>query len=273
MAVQIGKPMLLADSIETFDALIEPILAKAVTKRGANLQIKIGEDDIEYSEDFSFFITTKLSKPHFAPEVCVLVNVLNMMVTETGLLDQMLTQIIVYEEPKLMDKKDTAIRTAAENNKKKGQLEDTILNQIATSEVDILENDVLMNTLNESKQHQKVIAQQEQSDKNTLDQVDKLKDTYHITAVRVSRLFFVLMQIMNVNSMYQYSLKYFKGILHMALHSAHDRTDLKSKEKRKNYFRDKFTELLYTNICRSLFEVDKLLFSFLMCLKIKDEET
>lgn len=67
----------------------------------------------------------------------------------------MLTQIIVYEEPKLMDKKDQAIQTAAVNRKKKEELEDTILNQIATSEVDILENDILMNTLNESKQHQK----------------------------------------------------------------------------------------------------------------------
>lgn len=91
-----------------------------------------------------------------------------------------------------MEKKDTAIRTAAENSKKKSELEDTILNQIATSEVDILENDVLMNTLNESKAQQKIIAQQEQSDKNTLDQVEKLRDTYMVTATRVSRLFFVL---------------------------------------------------------------------------------
>jgi dynein heavy chain, axonemal len=36
----------------------------------------------------------------------------------------MLNQIIKHEEPKLMDKKDTAIRTLAENNKKKSELED-----------------------------------------------------------------------------------------------------------------------------------------------------
>lgn len=51
-----------------------------------------------------------------------------------------------------MEKKETAIKAAADNAMKKAELEDTILNQIATSEVDILENDVLMTTLNESKQ-------------------------------------------------------------------------------------------------------------------------
>ena len=89
--IQYGKPVLLADSIESFDALIEPIMAKAVSKRGSAYMIKIGEDDIEYDQGFKFYITTKLSKPHFAPEVCVLVNILNMMVTEKGLLDQMLS--------------------------------------------------------------------------------------------------------------------------------------------------------------------------------------
>ena len=139
--------MLLADSIETFDALIEPIMAKAVSKRGSALMIKIGEDDLEYDEGFKFYITTKLSKPHFAPEVCVLVNILNMMVTEKGLLDQMLSQICKNEDPKLMEKRETAIKTLAENNRIKSELEDKILNQIATSEVDILDDDVLMVTL------------------------------------------------------------------------------------------------------------------------------
>lgn len=58
-----------------------------------------------------------------------------------------------------------------------------------------------------------------------------------------------------------------------ALAAAANREDLKSKEKRKNFFRDEFTKLLYQNICRSLFEADKLLFSFMMTLKVKDEDT
>lgn len=41
--------------------------------------------------------------------------------------------------------------TSAANNKKKAELEDKILNQIAQSDVDILEDDVLLITLDESK--------------------------------------------------------------------------------------------------------------------------
>jgi len=44
------------------------------------------------------------------------------------------------------------------------------------------------------------------------------------------------------------------------------------RNDRKNFFIKEFTRILYENICASLFEKDKLLLSFLMCLKMMDEE-
>lgn len=63
----------------------------------------------------------------------------------------MLNIVVKHEDPKNMDKFNQAIVTSAANNKKKAELEDKILNQIAQSDVDILEDDVLLITLDESK--------------------------------------------------------------------------------------------------------------------------
>lgn len=50
-----------------------------------------------------------------------------------------------------MEKSKNAIKQKAENDRKRAELEDKILTQIATSEVDILDDDILMVALDESK--------------------------------------------------------------------------------------------------------------------------
>jgi dynein heavy chain len=49
--------------------------------------IKLGDKMEEYNRGFKFYVTTKLSRPHYAPEICVKVTMLNFMVTEEGLMD------------------------------------------------------------------------------------------------------------------------------------------------------------------------------------------
>jgi dynein heavy chain len=128
ISINLGNPVILEDANETFDPLLEPLLGKQIEKLGSNWTIKLGDGNIEYSKDFRFYISTKLSKPHYAPEVCVKVSMLNFMVTESGLEEQMLVMVVTHEDPKNMDKYKNAIKQKAENKRIMAQLEDTILN-------------------------------------------------------------------------------------------------------------------------------------------------
>lgn len=125
--------------------------------------IKLGDGFIEYSKDFSFYITTKFSKPHYSPEVCVKVNMLNFMVTEKGLMDQMLNFVVKHQESAKFEKRRLGIIQSAKNERIKNQLQDDILNKIATSDDNILMDDELIVKLDSSKaQYIEIEAQMEQ---------------------------------------------------------------------------------------------------------------
>ena len=59
--------------------------------------IRLGENVIEYSADFRFYITTKLRNPHYLPEVATKVTLLNFMITPEGLEDQLLGIVVAKE--------------------------------------------------------------------------------------------------------------------------------------------------------------------------------
>jgi len=69
-----------------------------------------------------------------------------------------------------------------------------------------------------------------------------------------------------VDPMYQYSLNWFKNLFVDGIRKAPMSEDLNVRIESLNNF---ITYLLYTNICRSIFELHKLMFSFLLAIKIQ----
>jgi hypothetical protein len=63
-------------------------------------------------------------------------------------------------------------------------------------------------------------------------------------ATRVSRLFFVLSDLMNVDPMYQYSLKFFTMIYERALDRAEGKVEPKERAKRRDFFIKKLDDTL-----------------------------
>ncbi len=65
---------MLENIAEELDPILEPLLLKQTFKQGGSLCMKLGDSTIEYSQDFKFYITTKLRNPHYLPEVAVKVR-------------------------------------------------------------------------------------------------------------------------------------------------------------------------------------------------------
>lgn len=59
--IQFGIPVLLENVGEELDPVLESLLLKQTFKQGGALCIKLGDSVIEYSTDFRFYITTKVS--------------------------------------------------------------------------------------------------------------------------------------------------------------------------------------------------------------------
>ena len=112
---------------------------------------------LNFNADFQFFVTTKMSAPHYSPEICVKVTMLNFMVTPEGLHEQMLTIVVRNEAQKKWDQYSNGLIKKAENDKKLIELQDKILNQIANSSDDILEDTELKNTLDSSQKQMEEI--------------------------------------------------------------------------------------------------------------------
>ena len=79
--------------------------------------LRLGENSIEYSKDFRFYITTRLRNPHYLPEISVKVTLLNFMITPLGLEDQLLGIVAAKEKPELEEKKNELILEGAKNKK------------------------------------------------------------------------------------------------------------------------------------------------------------
>ena len=268
--IRVGNPVLLENVGEILDPALEPVLSKAVFKQSGRLLIRLGETDVDYSPDFRFYITSKLPNPHYSPEICVKVTIVNFTVTLQGLEDQLLVQVVAHERPELEEEKNQLVVAIADGQKQLKDIEDKILYMLANSQGNILDDEVLIATLGASKVASKEINEQVAQAEQTKIRIETACEGYRPVAKRGSILYFVVANIGSVDPMYQYSLQFFTQLFNSCMDKSAKSENL---EERVGTIIKVVTEDVYTNVCRGLFEKDKKMFSFMITIQLMMQES
>uniref|UniRef100_W5N7B2 Dynein axonemal heavy chain 2 n=1 Tax=Lepisosteus oculatus TaxID=7918 RepID=W5N7B2_LEPOC len=264
-AVQFGSPTLLQNVQEELDPSLGPILNKSLTRVGGRLLIRLGDKEVEYSPEFRFYITTKLSNPHYTPEISTKTTIVNFAVKEQGLEAQLLGIVVRKERPELEEQKDSLVINIASGKRKLQELEDEILRLLNEATGSLLDDVQLVNTLQSSKVTATEVAEQLESSEQTEKKIDTAREAYRPCAQRASILFFVLNDMGRIDPMYQFSLDAYIDLFNLSIEKSQRSAKL---EERINNLNDYHTYAVYRYTCRGLFEHHKLLFSFQMCAKI-----
>lgn len=194
-----------------------------------------------------------------------MVTLLNFMITEQGLREQLLATVVINERPDLQEKKEKLIIESSRNRDMLHNIESQILQILLTHQEDLLEDEDAINVLTSSKTLSVEIEAKQSIAEVTEREIDDARQLYIPVSKHSAILFFCITELANIDPMYQYSLAWFLNLFVQAIGKADKSNVLDERLRNLNVY---FTKSIYENVCRSLFEKDKLVFSFVLCIGI-----
>jgi dynein heavy chain len=86
-AIMHGKTVLLEDVDSALDPSLDNLFTKSIYVEDGIEKMNFGDHDVNYDRNFNFFLSTKLANPHYLPEICIKLAIVNFTVTPMGLQD------------------------------------------------------------------------------------------------------------------------------------------------------------------------------------------
>lgn len=206
-SIDMGYSVILENIEESIDAVLQPVVARNFIRRGKTRLLKLGDKEISWSPKFKLILHTKLSNPHYPPEIQAETALINFTVTQDGLEDQLLNLVVKKERPDLAKQKEELIQQQNSFKIKLKELEEDLLFRLTNAKGDILEDVELIENLETSKRIAEEVKEKMENAKITEIKIIRASEEYRPAASRGALIFFMMNELFKVHSFYRYSLE------------------------------------------------------------------
>lgn len=225
-SLRFGNPILIQDA-EHLDPVLNHVLNKEYQKTGGRVLIQLGKQEIDFSPAFKLYLSTRDPSAMFPPDVCSRTTFVNFTVTQSSLQTQSLNDVLKSERPDVDQRRSNLVKMQGEFNTHLRGLEKRLLQALNESRGNILDDDVVIETLETLKKEAGEISRKMVETEGVMAEVEAITLQYNTIARACSAVFAVLEQLHHLNHFYQFSLRFFIDIFASVLH---DNPHLKDKK-------------------------------------------
>ena len=262
-SLRFGNPLLIQDA-EYLDPVLNHVLNKEYQKTGGRVLIRLGKQEIDFSPTFKLYLSTRDPSAAFPPDVCSRTTFVNFTVTQSSLQTQSLNDVLKSERPDVDNRRSNLVKMQGEFNTHLRGLEKSLLQALNDSQGNILDDDVVIQTLETLKKEAGDISRKMSETEGVMAEVETITLQYGTIARACSAVFAILEQLPCLNHFYQFSLQYFVEIFNTVLHNnPHLRAEKDYTVRGQIILRDLFVST-YQRTSLSLLQKDRITLAMLL---------
>eukprot|EP00915_Cephaloidophora_sp_WS-2016_P003568 GHVH01004823.1.p1 GENE.GHVH01004823.1~~GHVH01004823.1.p1 ORF type:complete len:3130 (+),score=435.75 GHVH01004823.1:30-9392(+) len=216
-SLRFGTTMIVRD-VDKMNPLLNNVLNKETYRSSGRVMLSVGDLEVDFNPDFDLVLCTRDSSTKFSPDLASRVTFLNFTITTGSLKNQCLKSILVTERPDVHEKMQGLIKQQGEFDFQIRQMERELLDLLNKTN-NILEDTTVLSALEEM---QSKTLQMKEDKKTNLDILTELTDVSQVYAplsTVLSRLYFTLQNMNEIDSFYEYDLLTFERLISLTLNN------------------------------------------------------